>query len=62
MVLGGVRKDVSIRNKEGFMAGAPGAVVTLLGHCGHFCQGTINSDLCGVSSSNRRVWVLGFFF
>lgn len=37
MVLGHVRKDVSIRNKDGFVAGAPGTGVTLLGHCGHVC-------------------------
>lgn len=43
MVLGHVRKDVSVRNKEGFVAGAPRAGVTLLGHCGNFCPGLINS-------------------
>ena len=48
MVLGHVKKDVSLGSKEGFVAGAAGAGVTLLGHCGHFCLGTINSDSCSL--------------
>lgn len=43
MVLGHIRKDVPIRNRQGFVAGAPGAGVTLLGHCRPFCLGVINS-------------------
>lgn len=42
MVLGHVRKDVSIGNKEGFVVGAPGAGVTLRTHSGHFCPGIRN--------------------
>lgn len=43
MVLGHIRKDVPIRNRQGFMAGAPSADVTLLGHRGPFCLGVINA-------------------
>lgn len=53
MALGHGRKDDSIRNEDGFVAEAPGAGVTLLGHCGPFCPGIINSELgrvfCGAS-------------
>lgn len=41
----GGRKDDSIRSKDGFVAEAPGAGVTLLGHWGPFCPGIINPEL-----------------
>lgn len=43
MVLGHGRMDDSTRSKDGFVAEAAGAGVTLLGHCGPFCPGIINS-------------------